>query len=412
MSSISTTTTDCWGEEPLTEDEINHIHRSKNATTTTSDRSVPKLTLDVMQSSLHKLRPTFNDTLDYLFGEHDPQKMRQSDFRSKVENCTTPYYYGGGKSAGVLWYDYMKIKTTRRNRLRQRRPASYEEIWNAEFVKAIHQALIPHAKWRQLATKCITHHLPKPSIKDGGNFINMTTSSYSSSPSLSSHGGSGGGYAVLHARIETDMMVHRCGKDMERNLTNILEQVDSFLQKYNFGAGRTRKRIEGTMIAVNRDGMLEDYPNTKQMTLHNLDVLNQRSISYDNGTYTIEGRSQQSQRHQSPHGQPRRPKLPILFECGEGWVDEAYYKQQRQQQQQQQHDTSTRNYYGDLLPSLLSFWLAVEADIFVGVMKSSWSNDVWTTRYYLGKGSTNYQYTKDTGVIPVPDNGLPRTHQC
>ena len=161
------------------------------------------------------------------------------------------------------------------------------------------------------------------------------------------------------------------------------------------------------MLAVGRDGMLEDYPNTKEMTEYNFDVLNQRSVSYDNNTYTLEQgsrrrRSQLSHRQQQSHHQ-RQIQVPPIFECGEGWVEEAYYKKQQD---------LDMNYYGDIVPSMINFWLAVEADVFVGVMKSSYSNDVWTTRYHLGKGRGNYQYTQKEGVVPIPNNGLPRSHQC
>ena len=192
------------------------------------------MTLDVIQTSLHKLQPTFNNTLDYLGGVHGTQ-MRQLDYRSKVENCTIPHYYGGGKSAGVLWYDYMNIKTIKQPTRRQQRQPTYEEIWNTEFVKAIHQALIPNQQWRDLATKCITHHLHQD-----GSSSKVLNNTIMKNTTKSMHGS---GYAVLHARIETDMMVHRCGKDMEKNLTNILDQVDNFIAKYNFGAGNVNVNV-------------------------------------------------------------------------------------------------------------------------------------------------------------------------
>jgi hypothetical protein len=94
--------------------------------------------------------------------------------------------------------------------------------------------------------------------------------------------------------------------------------------------------------------------------------------------------------------------LPV-FECGEGWVEEAFWKKQ---------DQLPINYYGTIVSSIINFWLAVQADVFVGVMKSSWSNDVWNTRYYQGKGDQNFQYTKDEGIIPVPNGGLPSPHGC
>ena len=67
--------------------------------------------------------------------------------------------------------------------------------------------------------------------------------------------------------------------------------------------------------------------------------------------------------------------------------------------------------YGALLPMITDYEMLLQADIFIGVHGSSYSNDIWRSRYYLGKGKYNYQYTKD-GIIPVGNGGLPSPLFC
>ena len=67
--------------------------------------------------------------------------------------------------------------------------------------------------------------------------------------------------------------------------------------------------------------------------------------------------------------------------------------------------------YGALLPMITDYEMLLQADIFIGVHGSSYSSDIWRSRYYLGKGKYNYQYTKD-GIIPVGNGGLPSPVFC
>jgi len=87
---------------------------------------------------------------------------------------------------------------------------------------------------------------------------------------------------------------------------------------------------------------------------------------------------------------------PSYFTCGENKMKEWYLSKK---------DEIEDNYYGNLVPMVINFYIATEANVFIGVNGSSFSNDVWITRYYQGKGNTNYQYTPQ-GIIPVPNGGL------
>ena len=67
--------------------------------------------------------------------------------------------------------------------------------------------------------------------------------------------------------------------------------------------------------------------------------------------------------------------------------------------------------YGVLLPMVVDYEMLIEADIFIGVRGSSYSNDVWISRYHNGKGLYNYEYTTD-GIIPIDNGGLPSPFEC
>ena len=382
---------DCWRFDDWTESEIDDMQQHLLGDSTATNHSmisvrnsswfVPKLTADALlnpsstSQSILGSTPTHNATLDYLSGRKGVV-FRKLDYRDSVKHCQHPRFHGGGTMAGVLWNEFLKGNAGK----------------NTPLIAAVQQALIPAPQWRQLANQCLGHYL--------GNSSNDDHQSHA--------------YVVLHARVERDMMVHRCGKDMEKNLTKIFDMADRFIDQYNqkidlanmiwqqqgndtstittnTAAGRKR-RLQGTMVAVGRDGMQDKDPAVKEMIQNNWKTLNERSILYHNATSAK--RQLVSNKHQT--------QLP-MFECGDGWVQEAFYNAR---------PDVVDNYYGDILPSIVNFWLAVQADVFVGVMKSSWSNDVWRTRYYLGKGSHNFQYVNHGTIIPVENWGLPPAHNC
>jgi hypothetical protein len=236
-----------------------------------------------------------------------------------------------------------------------------------------HQALRPHRRWRNVAHQCIQHHLLQPlQQQDIKGEV----------PSILSE--STPAYLALHARVEVDMMIHRCGKNEEKNLTNIFHMVDSFVNDYN---SKQDAKLDGTFIAISRNNMKQSWkdPNVTAMADHNWNALNAR-------TSTTMTTSSGDKDH-----------LIKVFECGEVWMDRWY-------KEESQSTIPEDDYYGSILPSIINFYIATHATIFIGVDKSSWSNDVWTTRYHLGKGSTNYKYTLDQGIVLLSNGGLPLSH--
>ncbi|OEU06624.1 hypothetical protein FRACYDRAFT_254175 [Fragilariopsis cylindrus CCMP1102] len=483
------------------------------------------------------LEPLKEKVIDFLMGESS-KRFHRIDYSNLIENCTIPYV---SKSSGIkLWNQYLgmekrspsivptKITYTnnqveeaaaaeqqqqQRRRLRRQQRTSKDDAAaqrSTLLVKTVDEALIPAKQWRLLAKQCVDHHLT--TLNHNSNPNNDPNKKQSQQPPPPNNNNDDGfGYIALHARIEPEMLAHKCGKDMERNLTTILNLVENLSIDYNSiilnsnngnGDGtnnatteespiseklrnniknnnnNNHRLLEGVFVAVGRDEMqgydkysTQDHGRIKDIALYNWNVLNDRTVSYDNQgnelfTSSIEKQKQRwmyQQNHEdhihdnnaeddeSSHhhliaqhnnesssgpiaanttASTQQHSLPI-FECGEGWVEYGFYKdEQRQRELLQLHDTNNEdnenesttitdsngellpnNYYGDILPSIINFWLAVNSDIFVGVMKSSWSNDIWTTRYYQGKGIYNFQYTHEGVIIPVENNGLPPPHK-
>ena len=64
--------------------------------------------------------------------------------------------------------------------------------------------------------------------------------------------------------------------------------------------------------------------------------------------------------------------------------------------------------YGALIYQVLNYEMLVNADVFIGSQGSSFSEDIWLTRYYNGKGMGNYEVTSE-GVVAIGNGGLKAT---
>lgn len=295
-------------------------------------------------------------------------KPRKLDLLPEVENCTHPIVYGGGTGAGRLWNDFLFMPKLQPGTNARKNIVAAQQT--TDLISLVSKALQPRKDWREVAKQCIQQ---------------------SSSPTSATKRSTSSSYLALHARIEVDMMIHKCGKQMEKNLTKIFHMVDDFVQHSN-SHNKKQQPIQGVFVAVSRAGMLEPTKNVEvSQTAHdNYKMLLSRSVSSTSTTHAT--------RTHSSDGQPS------VFECGEVWMDAWYAKQQRQ------HSSQPQNVYGSILPSLINFYVATQAQVFVGVSKSSWSTDVWTTRYYQGKGDGNYQYTPG-GIKQLDHGGLPPPHK-
>ena len=381
---------DCWHERsPIDlkdmEQQLKQQHRK-------SSTSLSSMTMKILKEST-LLSPIYKESSDILLGNGDPMALRWLDLRSKVEHCQHPVVYGGGLRQGVLWQDYINLsnlqeevqqkekeirqaeKEDKKYRPKKNLPKKKQEVLRGEeIISHIHQALQPASKWRQLSNQCIEHHLVKPRMKE-------TTISSEATPT----------YIAVHSRIEADMLAHPCSKYMETNLTNILDMVDQFVNEYNSGGENEGQKVGGTFLAVSRGFMkfrpTDGYLSTIQHVLDdNYNTLNARSVS----SYLYEEKETDDTNQNNSSN--------TVFECGEGWVNNYYEK----------HPAT--NDYGSILPSIINFYIAVNAEIFIGASRSSWSNDVWTARYHQGKGDKNYEYSSK-GILQLSNDGLPPLHK-
>ncbi|CAJ1955333.1 unnamed protein product [Cylindrotheca closterium] len=346
---------DCWtnhsSDAPLSEQMINSLASEYEVSVRKADdNKFASPMAGMLQERSSFLSRVLDINRALVNGDLRLAKPRKLDLTPLVYNCSRPHVYGGGRGAGRLWNDYTHM--AKYNPLSDNN--TEQAIQNSELIKLVsHQALRPSPKWKSIANQCVRYF-------QGGSSDRIAP------------------YVALHARVEVTMMNHRCGKSMEKNLTQIFSMVDSTAAEYN---KKHENKIRGIFVAVSRDGMLEHTTNseTSQMAKENWETLAHRSIPIQ----TEDDFSTQ---------------IPY-FECGELWMDHWYGSQ----------NEVSKDYYGSLVPSVMNFHLATEATFFVGVMGSSWSIDVWTTRYYQGKGGMNFQYTP-TGIKPVGIDGRPPSH--
>jgi hypothetical protein len=176
-------------------------------------------------------------------------------------------------------------------------------------------------------------------------------------------------YMVLHARIEPDMQRHNaCSDKKVTNLTEIIQSLEEFFPDpptshilFIFNRGILENEVSDTSI----DNELAEY---------NLRVLND------------------ARKHGMWNGRTQ------VLEAGIGLAKES------------NHPIYSKYY--SLTGSIIDFFLAVEAKIFVGTEVSSFSVDVEITRFYRGKKG-NYHYTPNGLVWTTPPSAqFPPRFSC
>lgn len=237
----------------------------------------------------------------------------------------------------------------------ERAKTNSEFIFNAD-AKLL-KALQPKKEWREVGEEC---------VRMGNNAREGAQN-----------------YVALHARIEVEILSHNCGFSMEKNLTKIFGMVEHLATNT-----LASQNISGVFVAVSRDGMATKESKSNYKTWKILADDNIKTLDDVVGNETRSGTGLHN------------GNVPV-FVCGQGAVQRYYDK----------HPTSID--LGSTLESMVNFYVATEATAFVGVRHSSYSTDIWTTRYYQGKGDQNYEYTQEGIVQKIEKGGLPPPHgQC
>ena len=407
-------------------------HNTSNSTNTSTSYFVSPM-LHMFEDTTPFLTKELGDiSLDILAGKIQ-LNPRRIDYLPNVTNCTNPYVYGGGRGAGRLWNDYLTLPkqvpgeedTKSTSKLTSTDKDKEAKQQTTDLMRYMSRALIPAPQWRNVARECIVsqQQQQQESPRQQQQSLKQLQQEKEGEEEDEEPWPS---YVALHARVEVDMMIHKCGKKMEKNLTKIFDMVNEYVSDYNSKLSAEQQQegqddgqqlllLQGIFVAVSRSGMMQPPPSkdtrTQQLAKENWQILIERSSSnrLDRTYYGLSGGNTTTTKTITDNASTsssnnKKTTRPLLVECGELWMDSWY--------ETNKHTTGIPDdYYGSLLPSMMNFYLATQSTVFVGVAKSSWSTDVWMTRYYQGKGNTNYEYTTDAGIRLLPNGGLPPPHK-
>mmetsp|Transcript_25298 Transcript_25298/g.39712 ORF Transcript_25298/g.39712 Transcript_25298/m.39712 type:complete len:504 (-) Transcript_25298:343-1854(-) len=277
--------------------------------------------------------------------------------------------HGGSKGIGRLWADYNMMQRQRgkaeQTNTIDNRTTIYPE--HVPVEKAINTILRPSKAIRKAIKSAIqsstTTAVDQQQLRASPKFL------------------------ALHPRIEHDMLRHRCSRFMEQNLTKVFDHL----------RGDCSHNVDLLFLAVNIELVIAEPRSTlssdlRELALENVIVLN-RTRAY--GLFGSE----------SSVGIP-------MFESGSRTAENILFPEEPMDYSNA--DITPRLVSSkslgitDLVASIVNFFTIIEADRFVGVKGSSFSTDLFSVRYYMGKGG-NYILSAE-GVEELV--GPPPPHSC
>ena len=233
--------------------------------------------------------------------------------------------HGGTKGGGRLWWEYDGMQAHRRKR--DEVTGKYPD--HLPLEQAIYKLLVPSPPIQQAITKSLKEAAGQSSIQP---------------------------YVLaLHPRIEHDMILHRvCSKFMESNLTKIFESI-STLPKFDLMfVAVSRALVDGTPPP-----QMKRVPDLLRLANENKFLLNQTS------TYGLLGTKD-------------RRGIPML----ESGTTTAAKIQFPPMKHGAEFLTAKSMGVTELVASIVNFFTALEANLFVGVKGSTYSQDIISVRYY------------------------------
>ncbi|KAL3771644.1 hypothetical protein ACHAW5_007346 [Stephanodiscus triporus] len=208
---------------------------------------------------------------------------------------------------------------------------------------------------------------------------------------------------ALHPRVEPEMLGHRCARFMESNLTRVFERCEHFTPfldaENDDGESMRGYRFNLVFIAVSAGQVLQQADRQDDLGL----ITNQNRDAFLHAReYGLFGRN--------------RMGIPI-FESG---IDSAANVKFPPTSSHGDLEGGASSQFVspeslgvlELVASIINFFTAVKADIFVGVRGSSFSTDVFSVRYYQHKNLgrlENYIIGPD-GIHQL--HGPPPPHSC
>lgn len=334
------------------------------------------------------------DNINQIFQDLAPEKVldpkfnpRRMDLMELTVGNSMPFAFGSGKGAGRLWNEYYQtlIKEEILDPAFDGSTASnttpfptIEMEHRGALEIAIYQALKPSVRLQPVVDSILykedyRNNTRKHSKHD---FVDSNTPI----PSL----------IVIHPRCEIDMLMHKCGKKMTRNLTKIFEMVEEspHFSNLNSDTGTGEPLYERVMLCVARDLMAPGSMSTKDdiNTLVEQNWVTLNRVTRKNSSNFL--------KEDSLHGL-WKGKVQVI-EAGEDAAASI---------------PDLPSEAVEIVAQVINFFVAVNAAVFVGTFGSSYSTDVWTVRYHLGKGSGNF-YHSPQGIHKVSNGGLPGAHRC
>eukprot|EP00534_Pseudo-nitzschia_fraudulenta_P015282 CAMPEP_0201232660 /NCGR_PEP_ID=MMETSP0852-20130820/4504_1 /ASSEMBLY_ACC=CAM_ASM_000632 /TAXON_ID=183588 /ORGANISM="Pseudo-nitzschia fraudulenta, Strain WWA7" /LENGTH=672 /DNA_ID=CAMNT_0047525169 /DNA_START=36 /DNA_END=2054 /DNA_ORIENTATION=+ len=205
-------------------------------------------------------------------------------------------------------------------------------------------------------------------------------------------------YMTLHARVEPDMQVHPVCRDAK--VTRLREIVDFVEAKWP-----DEPPVDAIFLPINRQGLEKqgklpegynnatDFSNnTNWIAVENLKLLNELTGHRYDGTATTNEAA-------TVYGGMWKGRVPV-FEFGSEALSGTVYSKRP-----------------SLSGSILNYFLALDADIFIGTEVSSYSNDILGARFFRERRSNddwdlrtnNYKYRPE-GLVQWVDAANPVLH--
>jgi len=184
---------DCWMNDqyqrPTARDLKAAVRKFRSALDMQPNSDAPyvpsKMILEIANRS-NFLTPLVNVSLAITTGLATLARPGKIGLLPNDLKCTNPKVYGGGEGAGILWQGFnWKIR---------RDVDAYKPL-----LKSVSQALRPAQRWQEIAQQCIQNQHQSPNG-------HMATAPY----------------FALHMRVELDMWHHKCGRNMEKNLSKYI----------------------------------------------------------------------------------------------------------------------------------------------------------------------------------------------
>jgi len=327
-----------------------------------------------------------------------------------INNTTTRKYthlipFGGGTGAGHLWNQYNQMQSARKSSFDTiKRGNQTVEIYpeHVSVEKAIFQLLQPSQVLRDAMEASLIGSFEKARrnstihpLNSSNNDIEVTKGD--AYPRL----------LALHPRVEQEMLRHRCARFMENNLTRVFDRLSTYPAFQANDATGIQFSFDAIFVAISRYQI--EKPPGENIRPPLLDIIKENAQTLEQA------------RNNGLFNHSRAGGIP-MFESGKGTAEKVRFPSVRSFG----YDVNSTNFktadelgVAELVASIINFFTAVKADIFVGVRGSSYSTDVFSVRYYMQQNlkensrnsslSGNYLLGPD-GIEEVV--GSPRPHSC